>query len=65
MNMENIHDWNEKIMILIEKLKRDHPELIDFLDEIPLTIPNDSDPKITIINLKEYYQTLMDLEKLK
>jgi hypothetical protein len=33
--MENIHDWNEKIMMLIEKLKRDHPELIIFLMKYP------------------------------
>jgi hypothetical protein len=53
MGMEDIHDWNEKIMKLIEKLKVDHPELITFLDEIPMTIPNETDPQIGVNILKE------------
>jgi len=65
MGMEDIHDWNEKIMKLIEKLKVDHPELITFLDEIPMTIPNETDPQIGVNILKEYYQTLLNLENLK
>jgi hypothetical protein len=52
-------------MTLIEKLKEDHPELIIFLDEMPVTIPDDSDPHITISILKEYYQSLLNLENLK
>lgn len=63
--MDDIHVWNEKIFTLIEKLKGDHPELITFLDEIPMTIPDDTDPQITISILKEYHQTLLELEKLK
>jgi len=52
-------------MALIEKLKEDHPELITFLDEIPVTIPDDPEPQINISILKEYYQTLLKLENLK
>ena len=63
--MDDLHVWNEKIITLIEKLKEDHPELITFLDEIPMTIPDDTDPHITISILKEYYQTLLGLKKLK
>jgi hypothetical protein len=62
--MDDIHEWNERIIAIIEKLKEDHPELITFLDEIPITIPDDSDPHINIRILKEYYQTLLNLEKL-
>lgn len=65
MCLGDIHEWNDKIMTLIEKLKEDHPELIIFLDEISVTIPDDSDPHITIGILKEYYQTLLNLENLK
>jgi hypothetical protein len=64
MGMDEIHKWNEKIMSLIEKLKEDHQELITFLDEIPMTIPNDSNPEITISKLKEYHQTLLNFENL-
>ena len=64
MSRENVHDWNDKIIALINKLKEDHPELITFLDEIPMTIPDDSDPCINIRILKEYYQTLLNLENI-
>jgi hypothetical protein len=63
--MDNIHEWNEKIMALIEKLKNDHPELIKFIDEMPMTIPDKTDPKINITILKEYYLSLLNLENLK
>jgi hypothetical protein len=65
MSTDDIHEWNDMIMTLIEKLKEDHPELIIFLDEMPVTIPDDSDPHITISILKEYYQSLLNLENLK
>lgn len=65
MSIDDIHECNEKIMTLIEKLKGDHPELITFLDEIPMTIPDKTDPQINISILNEYYQTLLDLENLK
>jgi len=63
--MDNIHEWNEKIMALIEKLKNDHPELIKFIDEMPMTIPDKTDPQINITILKEYYLSLLNLENLK
>jgi len=32
--METEHEWNEKIILLIEALKKCHPELMGFLDEM-------------------------------
>jgi hypothetical protein len=63
--METVHDWNEKIMTLIEKLKKDHPELIGFLDEMNNTLPSNSDPQINISILRDYFDTLMNLENLQ
>lgn len=65
MNMEDIYDWSEKIITLIEKLKKNHQELIAFLDEIPITIADDTDPHLSISILKEYHQKLLNLENLK
>ncbi len=62
--METEHEWNEKIISLIEKLKNDHPEFIGFLDEIKTTIPDKKDPQINIKMLKDYYNTLMNFENL-
>jgi hypothetical protein len=63
--METVHEWNEKIMLLIEKLKTHHPELLSFLDEIQMTIPDKENPEISIKALKEYYNSLMVMENLK
>jgi hypothetical protein len=65
MSTDSLHDWNDKVIAQIEKLKTAHPELITFLDELPMTIPDDSDPHINISLLKEYYQTLLNLENAK
>jgi hypothetical protein len=63
--METIHDWNEKIMILIERLKNDRPDLIPFLDEMQTTLPDKIHPEIGIEMLKEYYDSIMEFEKLQ
>lgn len=63
--METVHDWNEKIMTMIEKLKNDHPELVGFLDEMNNALPSNSDPQINISILKDYFDTLMNLENLQ
>jgi hypothetical protein len=63
--METIHDWNEKIMLLIERLKNDRPDLISFLDEMQTTLPDKIHPEVSIEMLKEYYDSIMEFEKLQ
>jgi hypothetical protein len=63
--METVHDWNEKIIFLMEKLKKDHPDLIGFLDEMQITLPDKINPDITVETLKEYYNSIMEFEKLQ
>ena len=60
--METIHKWNEKIYLLIEALKKSHPELITFLDEDRITLPDSRDPEINIGVLKEYFNELLHLQ---
>jgi hypothetical protein len=64
LTMETIHEWNEKIILLIEELKKCHPELIGFLDEMRITLPDNRDPQINIENLKEYYNALLNLQNI-
>lgn len=61
--METIHEWNEKIMHQIEKIRQDHPELISFIDEMPITIPDETNPHITIKTLKDFYESLLKIER--
>ena len=62
--METLHEWNDKIMQAIDSIRKDHPELIKYLDEMPVSIPDETDPHITIGILKEFYESLLNFEKL-
>ena len=62
--METVHEWNDKIIQLIEALNKSHPELIDFLDEMNTTLPDQKDPQINISILKEYFNELLNLQNI-
>lgn len=49
---------NEKILKITMKIKDQHPELSKYLEELPVTIPDENKPEITIDNLKIYYESL-------
>ncbi len=51
MNTEE-KEWNDKIMQKTTEIQKNHPELIEFLNEMPITIPNKNNPDVTIQNLK-------------
>ena len=42
-------------------IKTEYPELLQFFNESPETIPNQSHPKISNSALKEYYSSLYSL----
>jgi hypothetical protein len=62
--METLHEWNDKIIQLIEALNKSHPELIGFLDEMNTTLPDQKDPQINISILKEYFNELLNLQNI-
>lgn len=49
---------NKKILDLTLKIKALNPELSKYIDEIPVSIPNEETPEIMDSNLKAYYETL-------
>ncbi len=51
--METEKELNAKIIATIALIQKNYPELAKYLDEMPITIPNESHPHITIKNLKE------------
>jgi len=51
-------DLNLKIMQVTQEIKDHYPELIKFLDEMPVTVPDEKDMEITLKNLKSYYDSL-------
>jgi len=52
---------NAKIMVTTMQIKEKHPELLKFLEELPVTIPNKKNPHINAEILADYHQSLIDL----
>ena len=54
-------DLNAKILKITMTIKDHYPELSKYLEEMPVTIPKEIDPKITSKNLSQYYESLNSL----
>lgn len=52
---------NLKILEITMFIHKTHPELSKFIEEFPVTIPNQESPKITIENLEKYYNSLSSM----
>ncbi|MHB1146097.1 MAG: hypothetical protein ACYC01_00725 [Lutibacter sp.] len=49
---------NAKILKITMVIKEKYPELLEFLNEMPETIPVEKNPEITLNNLKKYGESL-------
>lgn len=59
--METERELNAKIIAITMQIQEKHPELSKFLNEMPITIPNENKPEINLKILKEYYDSLSNL----
>jgi hypothetical protein len=59
--METENEINAKIMKITMVIHENYPELSKYLNEMPITVPIDSNPKVNVENLKKYYETLLTL----
>jgi len=59
--MKTEKDLNAKILSLTMKIQRERPELSKYLEEMPITIPNESSPEITAKILRDYIESLKNL----
>ncbi len=55
---ESEKDLNAKILAITMTIKEKHPELSKFIEEMPVSIPDEIHPEITIKNLQAYYDSL-------
>ena len=53
-----LRDLNLKIMRVTQEIRDHYPELNKFLEEMPLTIPDELNMEIILQNLKSYYDSL-------
>jgi len=59
MVYEHLENYlNSKILKITMVIKNQYPELLEFLNEIPLPIPTENNPKTTLNNLKKYGESL-------
>jgi hypothetical protein len=61
--METEKELNAKILAITMQIREKHPELSKFLEEMPVTIPDESKPEINNKVLKEYYESLQNILK--
>jgi hypothetical protein len=61
INQEAENDLNSKILEITLKIKDQYPELSKYIEEMPVTIPDEKQPEITQQNLKAYYDSLSDV----
>jgi TorA maturation chaperone TorD len=59
--METEDAINAKIMKLTMVIQENYPELSQFLNEMPVTVPIHATPEINSQNLQKYYETLLNL----
>jgi hypothetical protein len=57
------HDLNDKILKITTEINDHNPELLKYLDEMPLTIPSEEDPEMNVQQLQSYYNSLVTLLK--
>jgi hypothetical protein len=60
---EQEKDLTAKIMAVTIQIREKHPELSGFLNEMPVTIPDENKPEMNIRVLHEYYMALISLLK--
>jgi hypothetical protein len=61
--MKTEKELNDDILKITMLIQEKYPELSKYIAEMPVTIPNEATPEITIKILKEYYESLDVLVK--
>ena len=56
-------DLNSRIMKITMMIMDHYPELSQYLEEMPVTVPSENDPEINLNHLKSYYESLISLLK--
>ena len=59
--MKTEKEINDAILKITMKIRNDYPELSKYLSEMPVTIPDDSNPDVNIKILQDYYESLENI----
>ena len=61
--METEKEINAKILTTTMEIRTKHPELMQFLDEMPVTVPSEGNPDVNIEILNDYHDSLINILK--
>lgn len=50
---------NDEIIFITKKIRELHPELLKFISEIPVQINNYENKEVDLIQLQDYYNSLL------
>lgn len=56
--MKSEKELNSEILKISMTILEKYPELSEYLTEMPVTIPSEDSPEITLKHLKSYYESL-------
>ncbi len=59
--MKTEAELNENILKITMTIRNEFPELMKYLNEMPVTIPNEESPKINNKILQDYFNSLLEL----
>lgn len=61
-NFEELENkMNAKVLKITSTIKEQYPELLEYLNEMPVTIPAEKNPEINLKTLKTYYESLISV----
>lgn len=60
-NLESEQDLSARIMQITTVIQDKYPELLPYIGEIPVTVPNDPTPQVNNKILKDYYDSLYQI----
>lgn len=52
---------NELIINITNCIHKNYPELVEFIDEMPITLPNQKHPELNVKSLTSYYNSLVNV----
>lgn len=52
-----------EISIITREIEEENPELLKYLDETPMTIPDVENPDVDIKQLEDYLETLKEIKR--
>ncbi|MEH0155772.1 hypothetical protein V6R21_16605 [Limibacter armeniacum] len=61
--MQQLKDLLQEISLITLEIEDNYPELYQYLDENPITIPSNAHPEMDFETMKSYLQSLKELLK--